>query len=390
MKAPLSILLDSAVGPVGTMVVSPSRTPGTVNIQRRQRRTDSTHNKPACKAFAFLDAAYTNMSPCRKRLWCSAQRNPQLSGYDLWMSHSIPCLAAGWLPPAIPPTPGGFRGGPAPPGPFWIDYPHAKLRSNQTAYGTVAWDYYYHAPHYITLTINLDLRHPDDNNPFTLDFSSWLLYNNDADAWSHTQVQTRVDNNYSLEVALGPFPDIIPPTSVGVIELAYANLRQRFVINAGRVMNLPLDPCSADTPAMAMTAHSEDVLLPGMQEFWRPPDLSASFLSASCDASTPQRGRCRRLSPQPLLRDYHDRNVDMANFHIVGHWRPRRNNYHWDYHCWKYEYAPATLYYPPPYDYEPNGRTIILYHGTLFSFLWADNRKRSMTMTDPIKAPEKP
>jgi len=383
-----SILVDRMFGPIGNLVAYPGPLPGTATIQRRKRRTDKSHHNQSCKAFKLADAVYHNFTDCTRSLWRAAQRHTKKSGYDYWMTHAVPNIAAGYYPPAIPATPGGYRKGHLPPGPYYIPNLYKPYIPNQTCRGPIAWDWTTDYMHHIRIQTAIDLRHPDDDNNFNVTISRWLLWDPHSETWLLNDVNRVVDDNWTNEDDLGIIVPVDPFISTGVIEIVYANLRQRFYIDAGTPIHVPIPLCSDASRAYCTALSPETVFPPGTEHFWKTPNAFAQFNLARLPASTPRRGRCIQLEPQPIIQDYSGADTKMANFHVVGHWNPKLKRVHYDWHVWKYQRLPRPTFYPAPYDFTPTGRTIIVYDGAAFTFNWRDNQKLSLTITTPQKTPK--
>ena len=377
-------------GPIGNLVAYPGPRPGTATIQKRKRRSGKSHDNPACKNFKFADLLYHNFSECHKQLWRSAQRNPKKSGYDLWMTHAPAHLSAGLLVPDLPPTPGGYRAGIIPPGSHYWPVRDPKPILHQTCFGPVAWDWEVRGCQYYTINLNLDLRHPEDLDPFDVTLSAWLLWNSDSSSWMHTIYEQPVSSNAAIEVSGGPVPNMSWLVSIGVIQITYANLRQKFVIRPAQILHLPLSLCTADTPCLAISATDSAAYAPHNPTAWKPPGMFASFLSAAHDTSDPRLGNYRSQDTHAALRDLKGRSVNLATFHLTkdDHTVPGFGPAERD--CWWYQLRLDHRRTHQAGSRIQTGRTIFAYDSAAISFKWTDNRRRSFKLSDPPTTPENP
>jgi len=390
MKIIQSILVDTMFGPIGNLVAYPGPLPGTATIQRRNRRTDKSHHNKSCKAFKIADNCYHLKTECERYLWRTAQCVRKKSGYDLFMMHAVKNIAAGLLPPAIPPNPAGFAYQHAPPGPYWIDSPDIPMIPNQTCFGPVAWDWSRGYCLDINIDLTLDLRHHDDANPFDLLLSYWLLWNNTTNTWAKTGTLQLVPNNYDTRFTIHDVDPATTFTNVGIIEIAYANLRQKFVIAPAQILNIPLHPCTAPTSQFA----SANPLRPPYGAHYNPlawPRDSGVLFKARkellASSRTLQHYRCEPLT---LISDHAGAIPNAANIHIVGLFEPAFKAHLWNYHTTKPLYKPRVEYFPHPQTFNDTGRTIILYAGVIYSLSWTTNRTLTFTMTTPPETPENP
>jgi len=390
VKAQLTILADQVTGPIGNLVAAPTNDPNVINITKRKRRTGKSHENKSCKAFALADTLYHNMTDSERWLWRTACTIPKKSGYDLWMMHAIANIAAGYLPPAIPPTPAGWTHGLAPPGPYWIDSPYVKMRPNQTCHGTVAWTYAYRMYDQIDYTISLDLRHHDDDEPFNVTLSYWLLWHDDTTSWQATTVNESVDANAQLEFTLPAPPPYYPLTNTGVIEISYGNLRQRFVIKPDQILHIPLHPCSADTPQLCSAIPPRPVVAAAKQPYWWPRDTLVGFVSRTANHRSRKLGYYNQASLELQIADDSGSTADAANVHVVGHRLQSGPGSLWNVHTTFGRFRPRTLHGPVPPDYCPTGRTIIVHAGCLFSLKWEDNRYLAFAIDTPAFSQNKP